>query len=376
MDSPHAPPWGALWFHEAIFDTLHKDNLASTMLCMQFIKAKVRQFFGLIPKQLHKPIVYSGILTLGIFIGLLFPIIETNDYDSVRAPSEEFPYISPLLECQNSSVENARTLDHLQDAINDQINEGINLGTITTASIYYRDLNNGPWFGINEYSDFSPASLVKVPVMITLYKQEELQPEFLKKVIQIKSPVTYDDQNFIPKHKLVQGQSYSIEELITRMIVDSDNYAYDVLLNEVDQDLLKDVYSDLGMNVDDILAASNGADILNVKEYASFFRILFNSSYLSDIHSNQALEIMTRSTFENGLAAGTPEDIKVAHKFGERLFTFSGIRQLHDCGIVYYPQKPYILCVMTKGSDFNDLSNFIKTVSDMTYQSISQEEND
>jgi len=40
--------------------------------------------------------------------------------------------------------------------------------------------------------------------------------------------------------------------------------------------------------------------------------------------------------------------------------------QIHDCGIVYYPKNPYILCIMTRGTDFavqeraiQDLSKFI-----------------
>jgi beta-lactamase class A len=46
-------------------------------------------------------------------------------------------------------------------------------------SIYYRDFKNGPWILINGEETFTPASLLKVPIMIALYKLAETNPAIL-----------------------------------------------------------------------------------------------------------------------------------------------------------------------------------------------------
>jgi hypothetical protein len=66
--------------------------------------------------------------------------------------------------------------------------------------------------------------------------------------------------------------------------------------------------------------------------------------------------------------AGVPSGTVVAHKFGERVLPSKNVKQLHDCGIVYYPQFPYVLCVMTRGNDFVTLQQAIKGVSDIVYR--------
>lgn len=90
---------------------------------------------------------------------------------------------------------------------------------------------------------------------------------------------------------------------------------------------------------------------LSVKEYASFFRILYNASYLTRENSEMALKLLSESKFRGGLAGKIPSDIVIAHKFGEREMideNGSSINQLHDCGIVYYTPYPYLICIMTR----------------------------
>jgi len=41
----------------------------------------------------------------------------------------------------------------------------------------------------------------------------------------------------------------------------------------------------------------------------------------------------------------------------------AGLVQLHDCGIVYSAQRPYFLCVMTRGSDVQRLAGVIAQAS-------------
>jgi beta-lactamase class A len=69
------------------------------------------------------------------------------------------------------------------------------------------------------------------------------------------------------------------------------------------------------------------------------------------------------------LVAGVPAGIPVAHKFGET-GQVGGERQLHDCGIVYYPNSPYILCIMTRGNNFEELPNIIKQISSEVYKHV------
>ncbi len=74
-----------------------------------------------------------------------------------------------------------------------------------------------------------------------------------------------------------------------------------------------------------------------------------------------------------------PPDIPSSNKFGERTVetknTTTGMttvdyRELHDCGIIYYPRNPYLLCIMTKGQDFAKLSKIISDISSMVYNEI------
>ncbi len=85
--------------------------------------------------------------------------------------------------------------------------------------------------------------------------------------------------------------------------------------------------------------------------------------------SAKALTYLVNSEFKEGIAGGVPSEIKVAHKFGERTLS-ADLKHLHDCGIVYYPDNPYILCVMTRGNNYQELSNIIKTISKMTYDEV------
>ncbi len=108
---------------------------------------------------------------------------------------------------------------------------------------------------------------------------------------------------------------------------------------------------------------------ITVRGYASLFRILFNASYLNVENSEKVLSWLSETEYRSGLVAGVPADVKVAHKFGERLYA-NDIKELHDCGIIYFPENPYLLCVMTRGSDFAALEALISEISRILYEEI------
>lgn len=147
------------------------------------------------------------------------------------------------------------------------------------------------------------------------------------------------------------------------MIVYSDNKAANALLNHIEASSLDSVYQNLGIEVPDI---DENENFMSVRDYASFFRILYNASYLNHAMPEKALGILTKSQFNLGLTAGVPPQIEVAHKFGERVLLDG--RQLHDCGVVYKIDKPYLLCIMTRGNNFIGMSETIKAISETAYK--------
>ena len=316
--------------------------------------------------------ILEALLLIGVggIIGYFLRSVIYNDSAPLQIikGNKDFPYISQQLDSESVSETTQGQIVITKSRINEYIENEIDQGHATEIAVYYRDLNNGPWMGINEKTGFSPASLLKVPILMAVYKIADDNKAFLAtKVLNqvLGDGVTPD---FVPSKQMKKGESYTIDELVERMIVYSDNEAKNLILTQMQMSHLEKIYKDLGMVVPGIIALD---DTISVRSYASFFRILYNGSYLSRELSNKALKLLTQSEFKDGLVAGIPKDIPIAHKFGERGFA-DGIKQLHDCGIIYYSENPYILCIMTRGRDWNKLSSSIKNISQIVYEETSQ----
>ena len=312
------------------------------------------------------------ILGFSIFLAInsLNPPIENPIIESRN--KQNYQFINPLLECDSSnSISTNKNLSELKKELATIINQEIDKNNITFAALYYRDLNNGPWLGINESELFSPASLIKVPLMIAYYKLSEKDPSILEKNITNTKIYNPNEQNFPPQEYLEPNQTYTVNELIRRMITFSDNMAYQNLLENIDGNLVYKVYNDLGVDISQAAQDPSG-NIVSVKNYASFYRVLFNSSYLNKDNSEKALELLSHSTFNKGLTSSLPKNIIVSHKFGERQYLETGEKQLHDCGVIYDSKKPYLLCIMTRGNNFNNAAKTIDIISKTTFNIISK----
>lgn len=278
-----------------------------------------------------------------------------------------YEFINPLLGCRGDDA--LKELKPFKNKVQDLINGIISKKDATDVSVYFRDMNNGPWFGINDTETFVPASLLKVPVMIAYLKKSETDASILNQVVSYDTEFDGNLQYYKPAQEVQVGEKHTVEDLIFRSIVYSDNVAVTLLTQNADKFgvSIQSVYDDFGVNY--VLDKSTN---MTVKEYASFFRVLFNSSYLNRDLSDAALKLLSETKFKNGVAAGVPSGIKVANKFGEKPYEGAG-KQLHDCGIIYYPKHPYLLCVMSRGSDFPTLEKNIKDISAFIYNEIDRQ---
>lgn len=297
----------------------------------------------------------------------------------IRAPHLEYKFINPLLavdipEATLAGLEEYKTLKkNLAQTIETEIQNG----RAQKISTYFRELLEGRWVGINEEEGYSPASLLKVPLLIAYLKLAESDPALLsQKITHIENSALAASALSQPKSNLKPGQTYTIDELLREMIIRSDNKALALLTEHIDQSALQEIFSDLGLTAP--TETSGSGYFISAKTYSLFFRILYNSTYLNRAMSERALDLLSQAEFRDGLAAGVPQAFSVAHKFGlssiEQNGAITGI-ELHDCGIIYKPSHPYLLCVMTKGTDLANLKTTVQNVSRTVYDQINQEKN-
>jgi beta-lactamase class A len=290
---------------------------------------------------------------------------ELNESEQIRLG--EGKLTNPLLECEVAdNTINSKKI-YFDHELKDYISKISAMNGLTNVSLYFRDMNNGPVIEINTSNKFMPASLLKVPVMITYFKKAETNPEILKKNVYFdKEKELGFTQKIRPEKQLVPGKTYTVEELIEQMIKYSDNQALALLWPILSIDEYKELYREIGV---DEKVVEDPSYSITVKEYSRFMRILFNSSYLNQEYSERALKILSESTFDDGIRNGVPEKVTVADKFGEREIN-SYESQIHDCGLVYYPDHPYMLCVMTNGTDRDKQLKSIANISDFIFNKI------
>lgn len=305
------------------------------------------------------------------FLGALCFFVGQGMWRVVTSCHENYDLLNKNSLCNASIILNSDRSEWQYQPLRDALMQKIAFlqanGKVIHMSIFFRDLKNGPRFGIQEYDDFHTASLLKVPVMLAILQAADGDSSLLD--TQLLSPATLPPISNVDTSDdaLKPGTSYTIRELLRRMIVYSDNDAANMLIEKINADpqpVNSNTFLDLGM----INMMSGKMDKLSMLTYSNLFTVLYNTAYLSDELSQFALELLTKSTYKEGLVAGVPSTVRVAHKFG--YYEVEGEAQLHDCGIVYHRSTPYVLCVMTDGTSIKDEAASIAEISKQVYEAV------
>ena len=284
----------------------------------------------------------------------------------------KYQFIKPLLDVGYVSQEDSLKQFPLLASIKKEVEQEIDKYPDVKVGFYFNDLNNAGWFGVNESEKFIPASLLKLPMLISYYKLRETEPDLFDQTILIKGSDLNPNRNVAEGSPIVPEKIYSVRELLNAMIVDSDNNALDVLY-QYKKDSLKDIFSDLKAPLPDSKKDIALKDFLSPRDMSKFYLVLYNASYLTKKDSEEALRLLSEVKYESGIVAGVPRDVVVSHKYGEREVTIGNgtvANEFHDCGIIYYTKNPYKVCIMTKGEGLTNekSSKIISSLSKIVYQ--------
>lgn len=290
-----------------------------------------------------------------------------------QSPEERFAYLNPnvanreYLYFQNQQNKYITNLFPLKA----QLVDFVNAQPRGVFGIYFENLNTGAWVGINERESFIPASLLKLPVVVAILKRIDEGMFTLDTNVIIRPGDINTAYGAVGMLK--PGDETTLRDLTNYTLHYSDNTAANTLFALMTPDDVLDAAMGLGLPARNVKNLTKDREVqISPKDYAHMLLSLYHASYLRRAHSNLVLSFLSNTAFHDGLPEGLPEGVRIAHKVGYRPDSVYG-EQHHDCGIIYYPPSPYVLCIMTKGLTQEETDRFAKRVSEMTFAYMQEE---
>ncbi len=233
-------------------------------------------------------------------------------------------------------------------------------------SIYFEYLPTGTSIRLNGDEELVAASLMKIPVVMELYKAAEQGSINLDTVVTLKQE--WLDSAFGTLYQKGAGYRLTLRQAAEIALEQSDNTAVAAILAST-QSLLRS--ENHVLNSLDVSYSRDEQKTLSIsaRAYSSFLKCLYFSCYLQQDDSQEILGYLTQSSFDSRLRSGVPKDVVIAHKIG----TYSNKTQ-SDCGLVYEPKRNYLICVMLYVADDAASNAHIAKISELAYAYIKKSE--
>jgi beta-lactamase class A len=189
---------------------------------------------------------------------------------------------------------------------------------------YFEDLSSGYVYAMNENVRMPAAGSMKFPIAIALLKEVQQEKVDINMEVTVKSEDMVYSTGIL--HEFSE-RSYTIKELLTAMLLHSDNTAANKLIDIIGMHRANEIIYDMRLT-NTILnrKSSDERELHNeVQNYTTAmdlskcWRILYNGTFLSKENSKMIIDILKRQQIKNKLSYYYPERIKreIANKTGD-----------------------------------------------------------
>jgi beta-lactamase class A len=214
-------------------------------------------------------------------------------------------------------------------------------------------LSDGASYGVSSDQKFQGASLLKLPLMVLMYKMSEDGKLDLNTKYVLKDDDKVKGSGVLYTAKA--GTEFTYRQLAEYMGKDSDRTAYKVMKSVIGGARFKNYLSEIGMKNTDIDTGDttpNDVELLLQK--------FWNGNLIKQTSRDEILGFLENTAYEKWITAGVPKDVTVAHKFGQD----AGV--MADGGIIF-AKNPYILVIMGNGITQHDADILFPKVSKDIY---------
>jgi beta-lactamase class A len=239
-------------------------------------------------------------------------------------------------------------------------------------AVVVKNLKTNEEIKVNENLVFPSASTIKLAIMTELLNRANLGKLNLEDKIKLTEDMKTGGDGILKE--LEQGHEFSLREIMTLMIIVSDNMATNILIDLLGMDNINAALVNLGLTgtklhrrmMDSQAAREGRENLITANDLAHLLELIYYGNNINREYSNLMLNILKRQQVRGRLDLYLPEDLVIAHKTGD----LDNLE--HDAGIVYVPDNEYIICVLTNETQTNmDGREIIGKISKMVYEKYS-----
>jgi beta-lactamase class A len=292
----------------------------------------------------------------------------------LRCARALFCLLACLATCRSVRPQDSK-LVAAESAIRDRIAE-----SGADVAVYFKTLDGKAEWSFRAEDVFHAASTMKVPVMIELFRQVKQGRLKLDDQLVIKnqfhsivdgSPYTLNsgDDSEDGMYK-AEGQSRTLKQLCELMITVSSNFATNLLIEKLGVENIRATVHDLGADgvnvlrgVEDAKAYEKGlSNTTTARGLAILLQAIAKGKAVDNEGCKEMIAILQRQKFNEGIPAGLPGGISVAHKTGE-------ITKIHHDAAIVFAKRPFVLVILVRGvSDKKESSALMADVSRNLYE--------
>jgi len=215
------------------------------------------------------------------------------------------------------------------------------------------DLSDGRILLRNADRVFPTASSIKIAILLELYRQDQEARAGAKGKAKLDDSYTIDPKDLVEDSQIMAGLTAGVTRVTNRdlaqfMVAVSDNAATNVLIDRVGMQNVNASMRSLGLTkimlrrkMIDIAAARRGDEnVATPQEMVRLLEAIYKEKALNK-EATAALIKQLSTLKQSYIPRLLPGNVQVANKPGE----LEGVR--NDCGIVYAPNRPFAISVMT-----------------------------
>jgi beta-lactamase class A len=234
------------------------------------------------------------------------------------------------------------------------------------SGIVVKDMKMNWEISLNKEEGFASASLVKIPIMAAVFGAAQSGKIRLEGRIKLKASDKVPGSGELKN--MPAGRDFSIEELVERMIISSDNTAANMLIELLGFGFLNNSFKEFGLKNTNLSrkmmefgGRKNGVENYTTAEDTSYLLEKIYRNRLCNVSvSEKCMGLLKRQKTRDRIPVQLPDDIIVAHKTGLEM------KVCHDAGIVFAPRGDFLICVLTKGVVNSRLSK--KFISNIAFE--------